>query len=93
MEGVTVQQLNTEHIKTMFKQSLFSLKDNVNQTRKFLMDILRRSLNRCVLKAANLLNGAESATKPKAFKNPSNCKLYFEKLRMSKQARIKVTLL
>lgn len=38
--GVTVQQLNTEHIKTMFKQSLFPPKDNVNQTDlKFLMDI------------------------------------------------------
>lgn len=60
MEGVTVQQLNTEHIKTMFKQSLFPFKDNVNQTCKFLMDVLHRSLNRCVLKAVNLLNGAES---------------------------------
>ncbi len=37
---VTDQQLNTEHIKTMFQQSLFPPKDNVNQTHlKLLMDI------------------------------------------------------
>ncbi len=37
---VTDQQLNTEHIKTMFKKSLFPPIDNVNQTHlKLQMDI------------------------------------------------------